>query len=452
MDVWTKIRGLLLRGGVLIAALVALTLVINLSWFDEPLHPDLQRLKTPQPVSMEDNAYPLIYGFPAADGRDPRAAGLAIIETLRERYREGRRMALGDEEMNEILGGSGLDDGWRASFSSLPCNSRFALDCAEQLIADVRRVDPNQPRLRLLLERYETILRAAKFEENQEFDAYTPVPAYGQLLPVGRIRLAMSYVGESTPAFLARVAEDVAFLKRMLREGDTLIAKMVALAGLRNDLTFLSALMRDRDLTEEDLESLRQFLRPLTSEERDIGETFLAELRIALLSEKSLVIPEEGPWMTQLLLQQNATLNEYYFSTILPMQLRSSLSPEEFYRQRGYEQLSYSVRAFPPPLFNLGGKLVLEHIMTEYNLQDYITRVHDLNGRIFLVLLQAELEGSPERGVPDLVRMSTHKNPYTGDPMDYDAAAQTIRFDCLEASSSDVCAVVISPLMPGTGR
>jgi hypothetical protein len=183
----------------------------------------------------------------------------------------------------------------------------------------------------------------------------------------------------------------------------------------------------------------------LTREERDIGETFLAELRIALLSEKSLVIPEEGSWMARLMLQQHATLNEYYFSTILPMQLRSSLSPEEFYRQRGYEQLSYSVRAFPPPLYNLGGKLVLEHIMTEYNLQDYITRVHDLDGRILLVLLQAELENRSERSVQDLVRASAHKNPYTGNPMDYDEATHTIRFDCLEASSSDVCAVVISP-------
>lgn len=446
MDIRTRIRGLLVRAGLLIAAIAAVTVAINLSWFDEPLHPELQRLKTPQPVSMEDNAYPLVYGFPAADDRDPRAAGLAIVETLRERYREGRRMAVSDEELSRILGGSGFDDAWRASFSSLPCNSRFALDCAEQLIADLEHADPNQPRLRVLLDRYGTILHAARFEENQEFDAYTPVPAYGTLLPVGRIRLAMSYEHEPTQVFLARVAEDVAFWKMTLRDGQTLIAKMVALAALRNDLTFLSALMRDRDLSEEDLEFLRQYLSPFTSEERDIGETFLAELRIALLSEKSLVIPEEGSWTTRLLLQQHATLNEYYFSTILPMQLRASLSPAEFYRQRGYEQLSYSVRAFPPPLFNLGGKLVLEHIMTENNLQDYITRVHDLEGRILLVLLQAELESRSERSVPEVVRTSTYKNPYTGEPMDYDEAAQTIRFDCLEASSSDVCAVVLSSL------
>jgi hypothetical protein len=84
--------------------------------------------------------------------------------------------------------------------------------------------------------------------------------------------------------------------------------------------------------------------------------------------------------------------------------------------------------------------------MTEYNLQDYITRVHDLDGRILLVLLQAELESRPQRSVVELVRTSAHKNPYTGEPMDYDEAGQTLRFDCLEASASDVCAVVISPL------
>src|SRR5262245_26305015 len=122
MDTVTRIRGLLLRGGLVIAALVALTLTINLSWFDEPLQSELERLKTLQTVSMEDNAYPLIYGLSAADDRDPHATGLAIVETLVERYREGQ-MTLSDDELNLMLGGSGLDDAWRASLSSLSCNS-----------------------------------------------------------------------------------------------------------------------------------------------------------------------------------------------------------------------------------------------------------------------------------------------------------------------------------------
>ncbi len=436
MDMRTRIRALLWRGGLLIAALVALTVVMNLSWFDEPLHPELERLKTPQPVSMEDNAYPLVYGLPAADDGDSRAVGLAIVERLRERFREGR--TLSDEELRLMLGGSGFDDDWRASFSSLPCNARFALDCAEQLISEVAKRKANQPRLRVLLDRYETILNTARFEESDEFDPYQPMPAYAKLLlPIGRIRLAVSYHQDPTQAFLARVAEDVAFWKRMLRDGQLLISKMVALAGLQNDLAFLSALMRERDLTDEELQSVRHLLRPLTSEERDISNAFRSEMRIAVVSQIAMV----GPPL-RLVWQEHATLNEFFLSIIRPMQLRASLSPEEFYRQRAYERLPYSVRAFPPPLFNLGGKLVLKY-MTPNNMQDYISRVHDLNGRILLVLLQAELESRSGRSVPEILRTSTYRNPYTGESMQYDEAAQTLRFNCLEQSTRDVCAVAL---------
>jgi hypothetical protein len=447
MDIRKTIRALPLRAGLLLAALVAFTITINLSWFDEPLHPDLERLAVPEAVSMEDNAYPLIYGFPAASDKDPRAAGLAVVEALHERYRAGRRLTLTDDEMGKILGGPAEDDAWRASFSSLTCNSRFSLDCADQVIADIARADTDQPRLRVLLDRYEQILGTRRFEENQEFDESTPVPTYGVLMSIARIKLAASYARDSTPLFLSKVAEDVAFWKRMLREGQTLIAKMVALAGLRNDMAFVSTLMRQRDLDEPDLEALRQFVSPLTSEERDIGEAFLAELRVALLSEKSLAaIPGTTSWITRLSYEKRATLNEYYLSIVTPLRLRASLGPEEFYRERGYERLSYSVRAFPPPLFNLGGKLLLKRLATEFNFQDYISRVHDLDGRIALVLLQAEIESSPGRSVEAVVGASRYRNPYTQRPMDYDAKAQTVGFHCLGLGSDDVCAIATGPV------
>jgi hypothetical protein len=443
MDMWKTIRGPLVRAALVLAALVAFALIINISWFDEPLHADLERLKTPEPVSMEDNAYPLIYGFPAADGKDPRAAGIAIVEALRARYRAGLPLTLANEEMHGILGGADEDDAWRASFSSFACNSRFSLDCADQLIADVERSDADTPRLRLLLERYQEILAAPRFEENQEIDEATPVPAYALAMSVARIRLAKSYARDATPAFLGKVAQEVVFWKKMLRDGETLIAKMVALAGIRNDMAFLSTLLRERELDDTDLEALRQSATLLTSDERDTGETFSAELRGALLSEKSLAaIPGTTTWLTRLLYQRRATLNEYYFSIIAPLRLRASLSAEEFYRQRAYERLSYNLRAFPPPLFNLGGKLLLKRIATSINFQDYISRVHDLDGRIALVALQAEIASQPERGVEAIVAASRYRNPYTDQPMDYDAKTQTIGFDCL-GLGSDVCRVAI---------
>jgi hypothetical protein len=443
MEIRNKAGGWLIRGALLIVALAAFAIVINLSWFDEALDPALERLKGPEPVSMEDNAYPLVYGFPAADDTDPRAAGLAIIEILRERYREGQPIGLDADEMEGILGAANRDEGWQAGFKSLPCNSRLSIDCVDGLLADVAAGAADRPRVRLLVGRYERILQAGRFEENREFDATTPLPNYGLLMTVGRIRLAERYASAPTNGFIASLAEDIAFWRRMLREGQSLVAKMVALAGIRNDLEFCSALMRQHELDDGAIRGLEQATEPLTDEERDIGEAFLSELRIALLSDKPLVvIPGEASWLTRLLLQENATLNEYYVTKIVPLQLRASLDPATFYREHAYEPLTYNLRVFPPPLFNLGGKLVLKRMASTW--QDYITRVHDLEGRMVLVSLQAEIESHPDLAVETVIRSSVHRNPYTGEPMDYDAAARTIRFDCLANNAGDVCAVALA--------
>lgn len=443
MKVQGRVRGLLVRGAALIALLAAVTVFVNLSWFDETLHPDLARLIEPAPVSMDGNAYPLIYGLGAADDTDPLASGREILQRLRERYREGERVTVGADEMEEILGGSGLDDAWPAELEGLACNSRLSLDCAGQLISEI---DPArlEPRVRVLLARYEAILAAPRFEETQEYDVSTPAPDYRLLMMVGRLRLASSFKTDSTDAFLAMLAEDMDFWRTMLRDGRSLIAKMVALAGFRNDLEFASALLRLRELDPSQMQSIQAALRPFTRAELDIGEAFLSELRIALLSDKSLVIMlGDAPWMTRLTLQANATLNEYYRAVIVPMQLRASLGAAEFYSRQGYENLTYDVRAFPPPLFNLGGKLVLKQWVAQFKQQDYVTRTHDVNGRIALVRLQAEIAQRAGRSVDAVIRSSTHRNPYTDERIDYDARAGTIGFDCLGGSPNDVCSVVI---------
>lgn len=439
MDVMQTIRTLATRALWLVGILIAFTIFINLSWFDEDLHPDLARIVEARPVSMQDNAYPAVYGFNAANDHDPRAAGLAIIEHLRERYRAGERIALTAGELDEILGNPPADEDWRNRLPAISCESRFELDCADRLIADFDSVDELPARLRDLLDRYETILQTPRFEENQEFDAYTLIPPYGLVMQAARVRLADSYQNSPTSAFLADIGTDIQFWKLMLRDGQSLIAKMVALAGLRNDTTFLSTLIRTRQLSSDQLAQIASILEPLSDDERDIGETFLAEMRISLLSAKPFAVVMDGPaWINRLALQENATINENYVGLFVPLRLRAAMSAQEFYRGHGQTDVSNPVRLFPPPLYNLGGKLTLNSAGSILGHQDYISRVHELDGRISLVLLQAEIAGSPNRRVEDVVRSSRYRNPFTQEPMNYNQTEQTIGFDCI-SNSDDRC-------------
>ncbi len=444
MRVQVNFVGLLMRGVLLLVFVLVFTLFINLSWFDESLHPDLVAVGTPRSVSMENNAYPLIHGFTAAYGKDPLDVGNAIIQELRDRFERGERVTVSDEEMDEMLGGSELDEEWRSGFQSLGCNSRLLVDCAGRLIAEIEHTDLDQPRLHLLIQRYEKILQTFRFAENEEFDAYTPLPRYGLLMQVARLRLAISYQRDTVAEFLAHVEEDIKFWRNMLDDGQSLIAKMVALAGFRNDLEFISALLRLRELSNTEIESIRKLLHPLSSDEQDIGESFLTELRISMLSDGSLtVMLSDYSWVARMFFQNRATLNEYYLSAIMPLRLRASLDAKTFYLRKGYEKLPYDFRAFPPPLYNLGGKLALKQLAAIHSLTDYISRVHDVDGRVVLLLLQAEIEQNSRRRVETIVRSSVYRNPYTGEAMKYDESAHTIGFDCLTENPGDVCSVVI---------
>jgi len=83
--------------------------------------------------------------------------------------------------------------------------------------------------------------------------------------------------------------------------------------------------------------------------------------------------------------------------------------------------------------YNFGGKLALSR--SPWDAHQFPSRVHDENGRITLLLLQAEIEERPDLDVGTLVRSSAHRNPYTGEPMEYDSRAQTLGFVCLETAS-----------------
>ena len=64
---------------------------------------------------------------------------------------------------------------------------------------------------------------------------------------------------------------------------------------------------------------------------------------------------------------------------------------------------------------------------------DILSRVHDMDGRISLLLLQVEIAQRPADDPAAVIRASAHRNPYTGAAFDYDAQAGIVSFRCLES-------------------
>jgi hypothetical protein len=426
-----------------VAGILALVL-LNLSWFDEPLLPELEALRKPQPAMLDGNAFPFALGLLAEEGRDPRAAGFEIIGILQARRDRGEPATIGKDEKLAILGvplsldaigaQSRPERAPTAGTKSLgkTCLPRYRLDCAQRLIADAARLDPNEPLLTVLFARYETLLRQTHYVETPAPDPMTPWPPLGPIQEIGRLRLAISFRIDPTPVFLEKASQELAFWRMTLREAQLLGTKMSALAAIHWANDFLSTLMRERGLDARDLEPMRGFVRPFTREESDIGAAFLAESRTELLGGKPYV-DDDASWMIHWLLQTNATFNQEFRDTIEPMRRRSSLDARQYYDQKAYEPLPLEFRMAPGMFYNLGGKLVLSS-RAAWNTHAFPSRVHDEDGRITLLLLQAEIEEHPDQDVATLVRSSALRNPYTGDPMEFDPRAGTIGFACLHTA------------------
>jgi hypothetical protein len=448
----------------MVAAVAGLIAVLtNLPRFDEPLLPELEALRKSKPAPLDDNAYPFALGFLSAKQRDPRAAGVEIIGVLQARRDRGEPATIGKEEKQAILGAPLANDGLgigsrstekrpsaQVSSLGLICQPRHRLDCANRLIATAASLDPNEPRLALLFARYETLLRQAHYVETPAPDPLTPWPPLGPIVELGRLRLAISFRTDPTAVFLEKASQELAFWRMTMREAQLFGTKMSALAAIRWANDFLSTLMRERQLDARDLAQLRGFVRPFTREESDIGAAFLSESRTSLLGGTPSVAGDAS-WVVRLLLQKNATFNQEFRETIEPLRVRASLDARQYHDDRAYEPLRNEFHVAPGVFYNLGGKLALSR--STWDGQLFPARVHDEDGRITLLLLQAEIEEHPDLDVATLVRSPTLRNPYTGEAMEYDARTGTIGFGCLHTAfhppePADQCAVALRVEIP----
>lgn len=383
------------------ALLIAAALVANLPAFDEPLLAELEQLKATRAPREGSNSYPLMLGF---------------------------------------LSGAEQREQWPARFESLDCVARVELDCADRLIAEVASADMSDPRLAVLFQRFEALAEQQFFDAGQA--GGTPSPPYGAIRNVSRLSLAAGISKDSSAGFIARVARHHRLWRQMLRDGDTLAVKMTAIAGIQDTLDFMSALMRSRDLSDAEVGLLQAAVTPMTPEESDIGAAFLAEARAQVLGE-DLPLASDASLLERALLQRNATLNEFYRSWIQPMRQRARPSARELLQAGGNQPLEHPRRA---SIYNWGGSRLVATM--QWDPEQFIARTHDQGGRILLVLLQAELEGAPEAVVGQVLADSSHRNPYTGEPMQHSELSGTIGFPCMHTAyhppaKPDNCAVRI---------
>ena len=310
----------------------------------------------------------------------------------------------------------------------------------------------------ILLERYQSILEYPSYQDYMPGTVQTPMPHYLGIIwaaGVHNAQCALLVNDGRAEACLKLLAQDVEIARKMLAGGRTILGKMVPIVLLNHDYRLLGEILSaDNSVANAQSAEISTMLTPLTAQELDFSQALLegfitapsllreaqevSETRMGMGSSST---PEAlrllGNTVSRVFLKINATLNLDYRQRELLID-QSRLSARE-YRDR-LDEYNDKAAAMIPRKFNVGmiynpiGKIMLAVALPDY--PTYLFRVHDLNGLQRLVRMQWQIL---ERGVtPEMIPAflmgagTQGWNPYTEQPLDWEAATRTLSFTPME--------------------
>ncbi len=431
MKVYTK--SLIKTLFIVVVLFIALIFIINTSPFDEKLNPEITKILQKMPATpVAGNAYFAIMGFEAS-------ADKSIIETgarLIKRYKENRANGeddLSSEDYSQILGVNyDSEDKWRELYDK--CDSVTDKNCLSKMSQFLLSSPMVSDRLALMMNRYDEMIKLSTYKNFNDISVGTPFPSFAPLMRLGNIKKARLFNQEDKTGFLNQIAIEIKFWKMVLSDGEMILDKMIAVASIRNSLSFLSAYIRLTDVTDEQLANINNMLSPLTQKQLDIGSSFISESRTFFKE----INKEQDFELDTLLFQKNATNNLFYKYFTQRYVNLNKLSSSELSTaiQNGFQKhLEAKIQSLisynPMSLYNYNGKAAVKMNICE-NCWDYTARVHDLNNVINLIKLQLELKTINTINIKQAIIQSSNKNNYTQNPFTYNLIDNSIGFECLD--------------------
>lgn len=437
------IRNILKWAGLALVLLLAIVLLINA--FDERLNPSIAKFKDvgASKIPKEQNAYFAMIGFAAAAEGDPHERGVLIVKAYEEAIAvDSLAFEYKPHSGNGPLSISGpVND---------LCRPKGKSDCLSRSQKMERTIRAMQSDNAVLLQRYRSLYDYRYFRTAAIYGMSTPTI---ELSTIGNTHalllsgLALEVSEDNAKFALERLAVDCRFWRRMLGQSSNLVDKMVAGGLLKQDLTFLSEIIRVTQLSEPGLVAAGAIAAPLDSQERDFTMVFAGEFAMTahVLSNVGSAITETPAndftrWLdqagTRLFYERNATLNALYAYARESIDIASLPAPDfmKVWKEGLQERPTGRRHSWVSYIYNPVGKSLFDTLFgaTAYWM-DYVARIHDLDGLIRLVSLQLAIKRDQIEGprIESFLQGADveYTNPYTGKPMQWDSVQRSIYFE-----------------------
>jgi hypothetical protein len=300
MNISRTLRIGLLAGG----ALLTLALAGLIVWFWRLQIPNadarhLEALfRTRQAPAESGNGFFDVYAFTAPEGADPHALGAARLAWVMKLRRAGK--AAGADPMEKELTIGDLRSDTLKRIGEV-CRESSARECADSVRATVEN-QPLSKREALLLARYQALIRRPHWFEPLSFRTDEPIPPYNGPIDAQRmtlIRLHQALRRGDTAGVREALQADLLFWRRMLVSTDSLIGKMIAVAGIRNHFTFANLALRELPPLRASELMPPSWQEPLSDAERSMwramaGEyVFVQQMVESIADGDNVLVPQE---------------------------------------------------------------------------------------------------------------------------------------------------------------
>ncbi|MEH6581620.1 MAG: hypothetical protein V7754_06755 [Halioglobus sp.] len=321
------------------------------------------------------------------------------------------------------------------------CAPRTQLGCLAVLREDMAAGEPGTLReIDKNLTEYRKLLQSRDFHHLVKSSSDAATPQWGVILQLAQLNLAL-VSRDSSEQFIRTLESDIRFWKLLYREGHSMLEKMVAVAGLWTDHQFVSEYLLLEDVDEEVLNKLNEILLTSGLEPTTLVTAYENEFRNLaglLTPPDSQVLAQAygiSPWRTMLLLQPQATMNQYYAQAIAPAICLAGLPVAALLteQQDGTQcssDLFFKRAVGTWSLYNPAGQTL---VGAAAGAAGYIFRIHDFQGLRGMVQYQLALLGQGK------ARMVDYLDPALGAT----ASSDQIAFNCLEQGNS-LCQVTIN--------
>lgn len=409
-------------------AIAYLLIFITLGLYNPPLEPEVAEfLKLPtNSVPDVENGFFAMFGFAAPADQKMHPYGLARYKAIIE-ANKNISLELTAEKNQLTFKGKELpkDNLYRFVAESKPLLDQLAMDNA------------------VLLARYRELRRFRVFSEPVTWESLQeqPIPSFTPIRNTQSVYLLQilrqSHEGQIDQA-LSELETDLTFWRTALKDARSLIAKLIAIASIQKDYQATAELIRHARLSQQQLQRLTTMLPPWSPEMIGMDQAFRFEAMF--LSASLEKTTGKGKWLERLVFKKNATRNKMT-RTFMAISKTALFPPDQLYKLRqGNSHLSAEqTRIGVEFLYNSVGAVLNSIAVPQVSGYLYKATSLEVKRRMLLILLKAKALQIPVSTMAGFIQKlgPEYANPYTKEPMQWDAKKNVLYIDSPETDRKD---------------